>query len=128
MKKKLLLLFAFFCVNATVFAQTDTTKYWNWGGAGTINVGQIALSNWAAGGESAVNVLGLVSLYANYKRGTSSWENTLLINYGASKTATQKFIKNDDRLEANAKYGRQAFGKWYYAGLLNLKTQLTPTY
>jgi hypothetical protein len=128
MKKLLLFTFTFFAFLPTVFAQEDTTKYWNWGGAGTINVGQIALSNWSAGGESSVNVLGIASLFANYKRGTSAWDNTLTVNYGGTKIGKDRFRKNDDKLELNAKYGRHAFGKWYYAGQLNVKTQLTPTY
>ena len=129
MKKTLLAFFTFFAFLPTVFAQDpDSANYWNWGGAGTINVGQVALTNWAAGGQSSINVLGLASLFANYKRGTSAWDNTLNINYGGNKTGKDKFRKNDDKLELNAKYGRHAFGKWYYAGQFNLKTQLTPTF
>src|SRR5688572_22051943 len=128
MKQTLLIALTFFAFLPTVFAQADSTNYWNWGGAGTINVGQIALSNWSAGGESSVNVLGIASIFANYKRGTSAWDNTLTLNYGGNKTGKSQFRKNDDKLELNAKYGRHAFGKWYYAGQLNVKTQLTPTY
>src|SRR5688572_16144557 len=129
MRKSLLILFTFFAFLPGVFAQSgDSTNYWNWGGAGTINVGQVALSNWAAGGESSVNILGLASIFANYKRGTSAWDNTLTLNYGGNKTGKSQFRKNDDKLELNAKYGREAFGKWYYAGQLNVKTQLTSTY
>src|SRR5688572_10690769 len=128
MKQTLLIALTFFAFLPTVFAQADSTNYWNWGGAGTINVGQIALSNWSAGGESSVNVLGIASLFANYKRGTSAWDNTLTLNYGGTKIGKDRFRKNDDKLEMNAKYGRHAFGKWYYAGQLNVKTQLTSTY
>ncbi|HSI90912.1 MAG TPA: DUF3078 domain-containing protein [Adhaeribacter sp.] len=130
MKKAFFTFLSFLSFFPTVFAQTDTTqtKYWSWGGAGTVNIGQIALSNWAAGGQNTVSVLGVASLHANYTRGTSAWDNTLNINYGATKNEGHRFIKNDDRLELNLKYGRQAFGKWYYAALGNLKTQLTPTY
>ena len=129
MRKSLLLIFTFFTFLPTVFAQSgDSTYYWNWGGAGTINVGQVAITNWAAGGESSVNILGLASIFANYKRGTSAWDNTITLNYGGNKTGKSLFRKNDDKLELNAKYGREAFGKWYYAGQLNVKTQLTPTY
>ena len=128
MRTLFLSFFSFFTFLPTVFAQSDSTNYWDWGGAGTLNVGQVALSNWAAGGQSSVNVLGLASLYANFKRGTSAWDNTINLNYGANKTGRGKFVKNDDKLELNAKYGRHAFGKWYYAGQFNLKTQLTPTW
>ena len=129
MKKLFLTIFTFLILLPTVFAQSgDSTNYWNWGGAGTINVGQVALSNWAAGGESSLNILGLASIFANYKRGTSAWDNTLTLNYGGNKTGKSQFRKNDDKLELNAKYGRHAFGKWYYAGQFNVKTQLTPTY
>ena len=129
MRKSLLTILTFLTLFPSVFAQeADSSKYWNWGGAGTINVGQVALINWAAGGERSVNILGLASIFANYKRGTSAWDNTLTLNYGGNKTGKSQFRKNDDKLELNAKYGRHAFGKWYYAGQLNVKTQLTPTY
>jgi hypothetical protein len=34
--------------------------------------------------------------------------------------------KNEDKLELNAKFGKKAKGKFYYAGLMNFRTQFAP--
>ncbi|MHC2991436.1 hypothetical protein OB13_07515 [Pontibacter sp. HJ8] len=101
---------------------------WDFGGTGTVNFSQVSLNNWAAGGQSALSVLGILNLYTNYKKGKNTWNNTLDLTYGSVKLQDQRLQKSDDRAELNLKYGRQASSKWYYTGQLNVRTQLTPTY
>ncbi len=50
---------------------------WTKGGTLGLNLSQVYLDNWAAGGDNSVSVTGLVSLFANYKKNKSSWDNTL---------------------------------------------------
>jgi hypothetical protein len=106
----------------------DSTKLWDKGGNVNINATQVALSNWAGGGESSVSLQGLLGLYANYSKGKSAWDNSLDLAYGMIKTGQSNWFKNDDRIELNSKYGYKASEHWYYAALLNFRTQFVEGY
>lgn len=137
--KKLLLIIAI-AFSSSTFAQstdgekklrsanTDTLDGWKKGGVFGLNATQVSLSNWAAGGQSSLSVNSLVDLYANLKRGKSSWDNQLNLNYGLVKLGDGEFVKSDDRIEFNSKYGRKATTDWYYAGLFNFRSQFAPGY
>ncbi|MCZ2357623.1 MAG: DUF3078 domain-containing protein [Bacteroidia bacterium] len=142
MTTKIFLLATITSVSLTVFAQTtekeknlrtqsaDTTQGWRKGGILAINLAQTSLTNWAAGGDNSISINSLLSVFANYKKEKSAWDNSLDLGYGLLKQGKNaKFIKTDDKIDLLSKYGRQAFSNhWYYAGLLNFKTQMTPGY
>lgn len=107
---------------------TDTIIGWKKGGATSINLAQTALSNWAAGGENSFALNGVLGLFANYKDTTSVWDNSLEVGYGVLKQGSAGLRKTDDRLEINSKYGKKAFTNFYYAALINFKTQFAPGY
>jgi hypothetical protein len=88
----------------------------------------VSLNNWAAGGQNSLSVLGIANVFANYKQGKSSWNNSLDVTYGLVKTEGRRVQKSDDRIELNLKYGHRASRQWHYTSQLNLKTQMTPTY
>jgi len=56
---------------------TDTVQGWKTGGVVGVNLTQVSLTNWAQGGVNSLSVNGLASLYANLKRGNSTWDNSL---------------------------------------------------
>lgn len=97
---------------------------WKKGGMFTVNFSQVSLSNWAGGGENAIAINTLLNAFANLKQGKSTWENSLTIGYGQTKLGKASFVKSDDRVDITSKYGREAFNKWYYAALLNFRTQM----
>ncbi len=106
----------------------DTVKPWRYGGFGSIQANQTALSNWAGGGEPSISATGLLSLYLRYRRATVAWETNLDAGYGLIKQGDAVLRKNEDKVEMNSRYGRLAFGKFYYAGLLNFRTQFAKGY
>jgi len=108
----------------------DTISGWKKGGLVNLNFSQTSLSNWSAGGESTIAGNGIVSLFANWKRkDTSSWDNLLNIGYGTMRSSANKpFIKTDDRIEINSKYGREINKNLFYAGFFSFKTQMTAGY
>ena len=109
--------------------KTDTTQGWKSGGVIGVTISQTSLTNWAAGGQNSVSVNGIMSLFANYKRETVVWDNSLDVGYGLLKQGTEdNFRKTDDKIDFLSKYGKEAFKNFYYAGLLNFKTQMTPGY
>ena len=104
-------------------------KVWKKGGLVSLNLAQGALSNWAAGGEDfSIAVNTLVSLYAFYKKGKHSWDNTLDFNLGYVKTTSLGARKSDDRLDMVSKYGYALGPKLNLAGILNFRSQLFKGY
>jgi hypothetical protein len=107
----------------------DTVQGWKNGGVLAINLSQTSLTNWAAGGQNSIAVNGIFSFFANLKIDKSRWDNSLDIGYGLLKQGKNtSFMKTDDKIDLLSKYGREAFKNFYYAALLNFKTQMAPGY
>jgi len=116
-------------VEKTVRAKVaDTTQGWKRGGVISINLAQTSLTNWAAGGQNSFAVNGLLSTFANYKRNKTVWVNSLDIGYGLLKQGGTDYRKTDDKFDLLSKFGYEAFNNFYYAALINFKTQMTPGY
>ncbi len=107
---------------------TDTLDGWKIGGVASLNLTQVGLTNWSAGGENSLSVNGLLSLYANLKKGNSTWDNSLDLGYGILQQGDAVIRKTDDKIDFTSKYGQKAFKNWYYAGLVNFKSQMTAGY
>jgi len=105
------------------------TKTWRRGGIYGLNISQGSLSNWAAGGDNfSLSVNSLLSLYAFYKKGKSSWDNTFDFNLGYVKTTSLGSRKNDDRFDLLSKYGHALNPKLSLAGLFNVRSQFFKGY
>lgn len=140
--KQLLVVFSVMIFSSSLlFAQTDeaekalrtrksdSTSGWKRGGILGLNITQTSLTNWAAGGQNSIAGNAIVSLFANYKSPKSVWDNSLDLGYGLQKQGKKAgTIKTDDKIDFTSKYGQLAKGKWYYAGLINFKTQMTEGY
>jgi hypothetical protein len=102
---------------------------WVLGGTFGINSAATYLNQWASGGNNAVNIAGLLNYKANYRKGKNAWDNTLDLAYGLQLLGfNERAIKTDDKIDFTSKYGRQASEKWFYAGLVNFKSQFAPGY
>jgi hypothetical protein len=108
----------------------DTTqKIWKKGATLGLNLAQGSLSNWAAGGEDfSLSLNGLASLFAFYKKGRNSWDNTLDLNLGYIKTTSLGSRKNDDRIDIVSKYGYAIGPKLNVGALFNFRSQLFKGY
>ena len=104
-------------------------KTWKTGGIYSLNIAQASLNNWAAGGdEFSLAVNSLLSVYAFYKKGKHSWDNTFDFNLGYINTTSLGSRKNDDRFDLLSKYGYAIAPKLNIAGLLNLRSQFFKGY
>ena len=108
----------------------DTSyKRWKKGGLYSLNVSQGSLSNWAAGGDNfSLSVNSLLSLFAFYKKGKHSWDNTFDFNLGYVNTTSLGSRKNDDRFDFLSKYGYALNPKLNVSGLFNLRSQFFKGY
>lgn len=105
----------------------DSVRYWSYGGIVMLNFGQTALSNWAAGGENSQSGNSFFNFFANYKKKSITWDNTIDLGYGMLRQNEQN-RKTDDKIDFSTKFGMAASKKWYYSALLNVKTQFTTGY
>jgi hypothetical protein len=119
---------AFFFLTLGVYAQTDTIKHWTKGGSTSLTFNQVSLSNWAAGGESALSGTAILNPSANYKKNSAAWDNSLDLRYGLMRNSSKEVRKNEDKIELTSKFGYKAIGKLYYSILFNYKTQFTDGY
>lgn len=137
MKKLILLLFTIIFIGSVQAQVTeaegdlkkrkkDTINGWKKGGTISLNLSQVSLTNWAAGGQNSISANGLISLYATYKKDKSLWENYFDFGYGVLKQGKNgNWWKTDDKIDITSKYGYKAFSNLYYAALVNFKTQFT---
>lgn len=104
-------------------------RAWKRGGMMGLNISQGSLNNWAAGGDNfSLSVNSILSLYAFYKNGRHSWDNSFDFNYGLIKSTSLGTRKNDDRLDLFSKYGYGISEHWSIATLANFRTQLFKGY
>src|SRR3954471_22797503 len=80
-------------------AITEQDTAWHKGGFVNINFSQVSLSNWAAGGESSISAIGLANLYINYLTTKTTWENSLVLGYGLTKSGDDPVRKFEDKIE-----------------------------
>lgn len=109
---------------------SDTVvKTWKTGGLFNLTFGQTSLTNWAAGGDQfSVNGNGLLNLFAFYKSGRRSWDNSLDLELGYVNTTSLGTRKTNDRIDFVSKYGYQVFDHCFLSGLFNFRSQFTTGY
>ena len=129
MKKTAILLVLFFSAYTTLSAQNEKsdTTYWKKQGSTSLTFGQTSFTNWSAGGENSVSVLGAFSYKAEYKKNKIAWNNSLDLGYGLSYQGSDQ-IKNNDQINFATNIGYQASKLWYYAAELSFKSQFDNGY
>jgi hypothetical protein len=123
--KKILLSLAAVLLAITLQAQDAEIQdtLWRFSGTTSLNLSQLSLTNWAAGGDNSLSGNALVNLAANYTKDKTSWENTLTLGFGLIKQGDDPTRKSDDQIDMASKLGIKASDKWFYTGLLGFKTQ-----
>jgi hypothetical protein len=129
MKEPVLSLIAMMILLSGGFAQeSQPAPAWKNGGKFALNFSQSSLTNWAPGGQNSLALNSFFNYFADYTKGKSLWENRLDLAYGLLKQGDEDIRKSDDKIDFSSKYGRQATKTWYYAALLNFKSQFSEGY
>ena len=135
MRKIITLIFIISLFSQSLIAQQDTTivqqdTSWRKGGTFGLNFNQTSLTNWAAGGENALALSGMLNLFANYKKNRIAWDNSLDLGYGLLKQGEQDLRKNDDRIDFLTKLGYDITEKnvLFYTALFNFRSQFDYSY
>ncbi len=98
---------------------------WVRSGVVSLNMTQVSLSNWAAGGYNTLSGIAMFNGTANWKKDRRAWDNSLVLAFGGQQIEDTDPVKTDDRIELNSKYGYSLGQKWYLAGVFQFKTQFT---
>lgn len=121
----LLLLFT----NLLCRAQTDSLKNWELAGDVSLNINQVHFKHWAAGGQSALSLLGSLSYDINYQKKNVDWLNQFSGYIGASKAGKRAaFQKNHDFIEYNSRLTIAHKKRTHFVLFGNLITQMAKGY
>ncbi len=104
--------------------------YWDFAFSSAFTLNQTYLSNWTKGGESSfASVLDILgeSTYNN-KDAKTQWISSMRLNFGTIRTKENGYRKNQDLIEVNSKYNRNAWGKIGTSASFYMKTQLANGY
>jgi hypothetical protein len=105
----------------------DSVLGWKAGGNVALTFSQVSFTNWASGGDNSISAIGNLNLFLNHVGENSQWSNTFELGYGLQRLNKEN-TKTDDKLNFTSKYGRNVSKNWYFAGLLDFKTQVAPGY
>lgn len=123
-----ILTFALFFIAAYSQQTLDADTLWKFSGSTSLNLSQLSLNNWAAGGENSLSGNVLINLNANYATEFTSWENKLILGFGLIKQGDDPTRKSDDQIDFASKLGWKAGKKWFYTVLLGFNTQFAEGY
>jgi len=99
---------------------------WQRSGIFNINMTQVNLTNWAAGGFSSVSGIAMFNGTADWKKDRKAWDNSLILAFGGQHIHNGSGPqKTDDRIELNSKYGYELKKSLYLAGVFQFRSQFT---
>lgn len=113
-------------VSLLTSAQTEEKqdiKPWKLNGVAGINMSQVSLSNWAAGGENSIAFDISMGYSANYSKDKSIWDNRLELAYGLNNTKSKGSRKTNDKIYLSSNYGYKLAEKLYLSYSLTFETQ-----
>ena len=103
-------------MGVAAMAQEEQTSNWTNSGTVGLNFAQSSYTNWAAGGQNALNWLGTFNYKVNYAKDNFKWDNTLNAALGYSYfNFKQKPVKTDDILEFTSLAGLKATEQLNYS-------------
>ncbi|QSE97635.1 DUF3078 domain-containing protein [Fulvivirga lutea] len=126
---QLLTVFLFVGISANIYAQDQEPapisrdSAWTTGGNAGFFFQQVGVDNWAGGGENAVAYGSEVNLFANKRRRSHTWFNSLQAGYGLVKIGDSGSRKNNDVLIVTSQYGRYLSKNWQLSGGIDFRTQ-----
>lgn len=126
MKRHLLLSLLLIGGATTLFAQSDTTKYWKMGFRGTITATDARFTKWAAGSNNSLALNSFARFTANYTKEKIQWQNLVEAAYGFNDQDDVGFRKTDDKLLLASVLSymvSQDSGKLYWTSGIDFRTQ-----
>ena len=100
------------------------------GGFASFQTNQVALVNWAGGGENSVSGTALGQIWCRMNKNDWKWYNRLDMGYGLTWTRTFGFTKNEDKIDFLSRVTRPIANSKVFSYMFeaNFKTQFAPGY
>lgn len=117
-----------FLFSFSAFSQEEQDRSWRRGGNFNFFLQQVALKNWAGGGETALSYGSQVLLFADHITTRHTWENSLKTGFGLIKKQDEVTRKNVDFLILKSRYGNFFAPKWQLSASFDFRTQYAPGY
>lgn len=127
MKKLFTFIISSFCIFSATAQVADTT-YWKKEGNTGVNMTQVSLTNWAAGGENSIAFDLHFNYSLDYKKEKHLWQNRLELNYGLNKTKSNGTRKTNDKIYLSSTYGYLIAKNWYASLMLTFQSQFDKGY
>ena len=118
----------------------ENPSYWKTNQGIGLNLSQVGLKNWSAGGDPSISFIISAYLQAKMIKHKHLWEADLSGEWGMLRIKGEDFRKNADFVAVSTKYGFQIDklvqdeegkdlpGKWYMTILTGVKSQFSKTY
>lgn len=119
------------CACLTSVRAEETAKKdscWTLAGVAGLNLTQVSLSNWSAGGEDAIGFDAHFAYSADYKKKKHLWQNRLELAYGLNRTETDGSKKTNDKIYYSSTYGYELTKSLYFSGMVNFNSQFAKGY
>ena len=93
----------------------------------SLNMSEVAFSNWSAGGESSISGIFNAKFRRRYTERTFFWDNELEINYGINAQKGREVRKTDDKVSLTSSFGYRGSSHsfWYYTARAQFLTQIS---
>lgn len=104
--------------------------FWSYDLTSSFTLNQTYLANWTKGGESSLSTMLDITAGAIYnnKEANTEWINSMRMNIGTLLTPDKGLRKNNDLVELNSKFNRNASGKFGFSATFYMKSQLAKGY
>lgn len=111
-----------------VAAQDKQPSKWKGEGTAAVNMTQVSLSNWAAGGDNSIAFDLHFNYTLDYKYKKSLWQNRLELSYGLNDTKSDGTRKINDKIYLSSNYGYNIGKNWYASMLMTFQSQFDKGY
>ncbi len=103
-----------------------TLKRWFIFGQNTLVFNQSSFSNWYAGGNNNIGVIGKVNYNIVYKKNKHYLDNNIQLGYGFVSSTGQSTRKTDDYINIMTNYGYELAQHYYLSTGFQFLSQFTP--
>ncbi len=118
------------CLLSTVLQareKADTT-YWKGNGTAGINLSQVSLTHWSAGGDPAIAMDAFFNYESEFKKAKHLWQNRIELAYGLNKIAENGTKKTNDKIYLSSTYGYAIAKSLYLSTLISFNSQFANGY
>ncbi len=114
----------------TPYAMLNTVEAQRWFifGQNSLIFNQSSFSNWYAGGNDNIGVIGKVNYNFNYKSGKHFLENNVQLGYGFVSSTGQSTRKTEDYINISSNYGYDLGSNYYLSTGFQFATQFGAGY